>query len=169
VIIRHAQAGDIDPALAAMSDAFGLELRAPTVHTLAAESPDGALLVAEDDGVIRGTAASLAFGATAWLGGVTVTPQARGNGLGRQLTEAAIDALGERETILLLASAMGRPIYEKLGFEAEGTYRVFFSGAAKPEKTVELRDVTPEDREAILALDRRATGEDRALAIDASL
>lgn len=169
MIIREARPGDIESALAAMSDAFGLQLRAPTVHTLVASSPDGVLLVAEEDGEIRGTAASVGFGATGWIGGVTVTPEARGNGLGRQLTEAAIDALGDRETILLLASTLGRPVYDKLGFVAEGTYRVFFSGSQRPEKTVELRDVTPEDREAILALDRRVTGEDRALAIEASL
>ncbi|MDA0181998.1 GNAT family N-acetyltransferase [Solirubrobacter phytolaccae] len=169
MIIREAQPGDIEPALAAMSEAFGLQLRAPTVHTLVAASPDGVLLVAEEDGAVVGTAASVGFGPTAWLGGVTVAPQARGNGLGRQLTEAAIDALGERETILLLATPMGQPVYEKLGFEVEGTYRVFSSGSRRPEKTVELRDVTPDDHDAIRALDRRATGEDRSLAIDASL
>lgn len=169
MIIREAQPGDIEPALAAMSEAFGLQLRAPTVHTLVAASPDGVLLVAEHEGEIQGTAASVGFGPTGWLGGVTVTPAARGGGLGRRLTEAAIDALGERETLLLLASAMGRPVYERLGFQAEGTYRVFTSGTSRPEQTVELRDVTPEDRDAILALDRRATGEDRTLAIDASL
>jgi len=169
VIIREAEPRDIEPALAAMSDAFGLQLRAPTVHTLVAASPDGTLLVAERGGEIVGTAASVGFGPTGWLGGVTVTPQARGNGLGRQLTEAAIDALGERDTILLLATPMGRPVYEKLGFEADGTYRVFTSGAQRPEKTIELRDVTPADHDAIKALDRRVTGEDRSLVLDASL
>ncbi|MBE2314665.1 GNAT family N-acetyltransferase [Solirubrobacter sp. CPCC 204708] len=167
--IRRAAADDIEPALAVMSEAFGIELRAPTVHTLVASSPDGTLLVAEEDGVVVGTAASVTFGPSGWLGGITVAPSARGRGLGRALTEAAIDALGERETVLLLASTLGRPLYEKLGFEPEGLYRVFSSGAARPEKTVELRDVREEDREAVLALDRSATGEDRSLAVLASL
>lgn len=169
MIIREAEPDDIEPALAAMSDAFGLQLRAPTVHTLVAASPDGHLLVAEDDGTIVGTAASVGFGPTGWLGGVTVSPQARGNGLGTQLTEAAIDALGDRETLLLLATPMGRPVYEKLGFAVESHYHVFASGTQRPEKTVELRDVTPDDHDAIKALDRRVTGEDRSLVLEASL
>lgn len=169
MIIREAQPGDIEPALAAMSDAFGLQLRAPTVHTLVADAPGGTLLVAERDGVVVGTAASVGFGPTGWLGGITVTPDARGNGVGRQLTEAAIDALGDRETVLLLATAMGRAVYEKLGFEAEGAYRVFASGSRRPEQTAELRDLTPGDLDAVRALDRQASGEDRSLVLEASL
>ncbi|RKQ88059.1 putative N-acetyltransferase YhbS [Solirubrobacter pauli] len=169
MIIREAQPDDIEPALAAISDAFGLQLRPPTVHTLVAGASDGTLLVAERGGVVVGTAASVGFGATGWLGGITVSPDARGNGLGRELTEAAIDALGDRETILLLATPMGRAVYEKLGFEAEGTYRVFASGSRRPERTVELRDLTPDDLDAVRALDRQASGEDRSLALEASL
>jgi predicted N-acetyltransferase YhbS len=170
LLIRPATDDDTTAALAAMSEAFDLHLRAPTVHTLVAASPSGVLLVAEEDGVVVGTAASVAFGSTGWIGGVTVTPAARGRGLGRALTEAAIDALDERvETVLLLATPAGRPIYERLGFVVEGSYRVFASGTSRPERTVELRDVGPEDREAVLALDREATGEDRSLAVLASL
>jgi len=169
MVIRPALEGDTTPALAVMSQAFDLHLRAPTVHTLVAGSDSGVLLVAEDAGEIVGTAASVGFGSSGWLGGVTVVPEARGNGLGRALTEAAIDALGDIATVLLLASALGRPLYERLGFEAEGRYRVFLSGSMKPEKTVELRDVREADRDAVLELDRRATGEDRALAVLASL
>lgn len=158
------------PALAVMSQAFALHLRAPTVHTLVAQSDSGELFVAEGgDGAVVGTAASVRFGSSGWLGGVTVTPEARGSGLGRALTEAALDALGDVETTLLLATPLGRPIYEKLGFSQEGVYRVFTSGAGRPEKTVELRDVRAEDHEAVLALDREATGEDRSLAVLASL
>ena len=85
------------------------------------------------------------------------------------MTEAAIDALGDVETVLLLASAMGRPLYERLGFEAEGRYRVFMSGSTKPEKTVELRDVRAEDRDAVLALDRARHRRGPSLAVLASL
>ena len=170
LLIRPATDDDITPALAAMGRAFELPLRAPTVHTLVAAAPSGALLVAEDAGEIVGTAASVSFGSTGWIGGVTVAPAARGSGLGKALTEAAIDALDDRvETVLLLATAAGRGIYERLGFVPEGTYRVFSSGTSKPEKTVQLRDVTQDDREAVLALDRESTGEDRSLAVLAGL
>ena len=127
VLIRPVRPGDIEPALAVMSDGFGLPIRAPSVHTDAGATP---LLVAERDGVIVGTAAAAGFGATGWLGGIAVAPSARGRGLGGALTRAALEALGKRSTILLLASPLGRPIYERLGFVPDGEYRVFMSDAA---------------------------------------
>jgi predicted N-acetyltransferase YhbS len=167
--IRPAGEGDTDAALGVMSQAFGVPLRAPTVHTLVAASDAGTLLVAEEDGELLGTAASVRFGPVGWLGGVTVVEPARGRGLGLELTRAALAALGPVETVRLLATPLGLPVYEKLGFEPEGTYRVFLAGAARPERTVELRDATPDDLEAVLALDREATGENRSLAVRAAL
>jgi predicted N-acetyltransferase YhbS len=168
VLIRPAGPADIDPALGVISRAFGLEVRAPSVHTFVAGSRDGSLLVAVSDGQVVGTGACVGFGPTGWIGGVAVASEARGKGLGRALTEAALDALGPRETVLLLASDLGRPIYERLGFEAEGRYRVFMSpDDAAPSGS--FRPLGLPDRGAVLALDRRVTGEDRALAVDAGL
>src|SRR3954470_2420278 len=61
VQIRRAGPGDIEPALAVMSEAFGLRLRAPTVHTLVVCAPEGVLLVAVDEGAVVGTAAAVGF------------------------------------------------------------------------------------------------------------
>lgn len=170
MLIRPALRPDYDPALRVIGDAFGMLLRPPTVHTAVAEDPDGQLLVAERDGVIVGTGASVGFGPTGWIGGIAVAPEARGARLGQRLTEAVIDAVGPRETLLLLASAAGRPIYERLGFEAEATYRVFWSpDDAVPAPAAELRPLTASDREAVLALDTRVTGEERVLAVDTGL
>ena len=107
-----------------------------------------------------GTAAAVGFGPTGWLGGIVVAPPARGSGLGRTLTEAAITALGPRDTLLLLASDLGRPIYDRLGFVSEGRYRVFMAAArsvplgSPPDpvrETAHLRAITPDDRDAVLA------------------
>jgi predicted N-acetyltransferase YhbS len=165
VPIRPAGSADLDPALALIGRAFGLVVRPPSVHTLVAGAPEGALLVAERDGALIGTAAYVSFGRTAWLGGVAVDASARGSGLGTALTLAALDALGPHETVLLLASEAGRPIYERLGFEGEGMYRVFMS----PDDAVPSGSFHPLDRDTVLALDARVTGETRALAIDAAL
>jgi predicted N-acetyltransferase YhbS len=165
VPIRTAGPADIDPALSLIGRAFGLTVRAPSVHTLVANAQEGNLLVAERDGVLIGTAAYVSFGRTGWLGGVAVSSEARGAGLGRALTEAALDALGPHETVLLLASDAGRPIYERMGFEEEGMYRVFMS----PDDAVPSGSFGPLDRDTVLALDARVTGETRALAIDAAL
>jgi predicted N-acetyltransferase YhbS len=168
VPIRTAGPADIDPALSLIGRAFGLVVRAPSVHTLVADAQEGNLLVAERDGEIVGTGAYVSFGRTGWLGGVAVDASARGSGLGRALTLAALDGLGPHETVLLLASDAGRPIYERLGFEGEGSYRVFMS----PDDAVPVgsfRPLGPGDRDAVLALDERVTGETRTLAIDAGL
>jgi predicted N-acetyltransferase YhbS len=160
VPIRRAGPGDIEPALAVLADAFGVQARVPSVYTLVADAPDGTLLVAEEDGEVVGTAASIGFGRTGWLGGITVAPAARGRGLGRELTSAALDALGPRETVLLLATDVGRPIYERLGFVAEGRYAVFKAEVAGAGGEFEVaRDVR--------VVDRRATGEDRSVVLEA--
>src|SRR4051794_4077719 len=102
-----------------MSSAYRLPMRAPTVHTLVESLPDGHLLVGHSEGQVVGTAGAIGFGATGWIGGIAVADSFRGAGLGRQLTLAALEALGERSTVLLLASELGRPIYDRLGFVAE--------------------------------------------------
>jgi hypothetical protein len=66
VLIRPALPSDIEPALAVMADAYGLPMRAPTVHTLVESLPDGHLLVACTEGEVVGTGAAIGFGSTAW-------------------------------------------------------------------------------------------------------
>jgi GNAT superfamily N-acetyltransferase len=169
VLIRPALRSDYKPALRVMSDAFGIVMREPTVHTTVAGAPNGYLLVAERDGVIVGTGGSVSFGPTGWIGGIAVVPEARGAGLGRALTEASIEALGPRETLLLLASASGRPIYDRLGFEGEFSYRSFWTPTDAAPVPGDTRPLTLSDRDAVLALDARVTGEQRTLAVDAGL
>jgi predicted N-acetyltransferase YhbS len=164
--IRPARPDDLEPALRAMSEAFGTPYRVPSVHTLAL-SLGGHLLVAEREGAIVGTSCALSFGASAWIGGVTVAPQARGARLGETLTSAALDAVGPHPTIQLLATPAGRPIYDRLGFTPELAYSVHEGvSRARPRGP---SGFVPADRETALALDRHATGEDRSGAVEAAL
>jgi predicted N-acetyltransferase YhbS len=170
VLIRPATAADIPAFLEVMSIAFGVPNRRPSVHTWAFEQDDGHLLVAERDGRVIGTGASIGFGSTAWIGAIAVRPEARGERLGDKLTEAAIEAVGERDTLLLLASPLGRRIYERMGFEPERAFRVFYGPAhAKPAQRDDVRPATEADYAGIRALDVLATGEDRHAAIDSGL
>ena len=123
--IRPATAADIPAFLEVMSIAFGVPNRRPSVHTWAFEQDDGHLLVAERDGRVIATGGSIGFGSTAWIGAIAVRPEARGERLGDRMTEAAIEAVGERDTLLLLASPAGRPIYERMGFREFGTMNLW--------------------------------------------
>jgi hypothetical protein len=162
-----------------MSRAFGSHYRVPSAHTLAL-SLGGLLLVAEHEEAIVGTATALSFGSSAWVGGVTVAPEARGARLGEALTEAVLEAVGPHPTIQLFATPAGRPIYDRLGFTPEISYaihqgvRPLESGesAHPPSDPLSGRGsdrVVPADRETALALDRYATGEDRSGVVAAGL
>ena len=72
------------------------------------------------DGRLVGTTTTTIYGELAWIGMVLVEPQNRRQGIAAQLLNVALDYLnGKVETIKLDATALGRPVYEKFGFEVE--------------------------------------------------
>jgi GNAT superfamily N-acetyltransferase len=125
---------------------------------------DGEVVVAETGGELVGVAAGARFGGTGWVGGVAVVPASRRSGLGGALTEAIVEFLEGRgvATVLLHATALGRPVYERLGFVPETAY-LTLTGPTRPRPPAGpmLRPGRPADLEAVLALDLAATGEDR--------
>jgi predicted N-acetyltransferase YhbS len=144
----------------------------PTVAGLIAfprESPHGDVLVAERDGRPVGGVCCASFGATGWIGALGVLPEARRRGVGEALANTACERLRERgaKTVLLYATDMGRPLYDRLGFESEGTVSAWRGTAGRTRTDVRLRAVREEDRAAVRTIDRLATGEDRAPVLDA--
>ena len=134
------------------------------------DSPHGEMLVAVSRGRLLGGACCASFGATGWIGALGVLPRARRRGVGELLTKAAVDWLQERgaQTTLLYATDMGRPVYERVGFEAEAAARAWRGsppGPGRPSAEV-IRRLRPADRDAILELDRSVTGEDRTPVLD---
>lgn len=136
------------------------------------DSPSGTVLVTPGaDGALAGAACCASFGATGWIGALGVAQRARRGGLGTALTEAAIAWLRERgaTTVLLYATPMGRPVYERLGFEVDGNATAWRGTAGMPPglEGMALRALTDGDRSACAAIDRATTGEDRAAVLDA--
>jgi len=124
----------------------------------------GEVVVAEAGGELVGVAAGAVFGATGWIGGVAVVPAHRRAGLGGALTEAVVDFLEASRvaTVLLHATALGRPVYERLGFVAETAYLTLAGPTLAPAaRGPSVRAGRAADLEAVVALDRAATGEDR--------
>lgn len=118
---------------------------------------------------IVGGACCASFGTTGWIGALGVVPRARGRGVGAALTEACVEWLRDRgaETVLLHATDQGRPVYERIGFAAEGRSRAWRGGPAHPPPGELVRPLRAGDREAVRALDERVTGERRDAVLDA--
>jgi hypothetical protein len=111
-------------------------------------------------------------GAVGWVGLIFVAPTHRGRGIGRELTAAAIDALGAAgcRTMVLVATSMGRPLYERLGFEHDRSYQTY-AAPALPSATPDgaIRELRPDDGADVVRADRLATGEDRSALVTALL
>lgn len=142
-------------------------------------------VVAVVEGEIVATGVGTASGPVGWLGSVFVAPGQRRHGLGRAVTQAVLDQLAAAgcSTIVLVATSEGRRLYEPMGFEVQTRYRILEAPgladlATADEAGVEgsragragglpvVRAFEPVDIEAIAALDRRATGEDRRHALE---
>jgi GNAT superfamily N-acetyltransferase len=131
----------------------------------------GEVFVAIQDRTIIGVSSCLPFVDTGWIGGVAVMPDARRHGVGRDLTEHAMDTLraGGASTILLHATAQGRPLYEAMGFIADADLVEFTVSGQLFDATrpVALRPGAEADYDAVVDLDREATGEDRSVLLRA--
>ncbi len=164
--LRPMTTADIEPAVAAiLADDWG-DRRA--WFEFAVGQPECRAFVAEDDdGAIAGTGIVTINGPVAWIGTIWVAPSARGRGLGRALTEAPIDAAQAAgcRTLVLVATDAGQPLYERLGFTVQTWYRTMeapgLATAPGDPGEAEVRAFRPDDLEAMAALDREATGEDR--------
>lgn len=161
VEVRPARPGD--PVVRTLDDAgFG-----PHVGRLLGyprDAPSGEILVAVTPrGRLVGGACTASFGATGWIGALGVLPRARRRGTGDLLTRACVEWLEARgaRTSLLYATELGRRVYERAGFVAEAPARAW-RGTPPGAPSAAVRRLRPSDRDAILALDRAATNEDRS-------
>jgi GNAT superfamily N-acetyltransferase len=157
------RADDLEPAITAIRDG-GWGNRRAELSFCVRHAPT-TVFVAEQDGGIVGTTIATVSAGIGWLGLGFVAPALRGQHLGTRLTRTALDDLRQRgsRSVLLAATALGRPIYERLGFVVDGHYAIVFGpglGGHDPDQPG-LRGIEPHDLPALSALDRAATGEDR--------
>jgi GNAT superfamily N-acetyltransferase len=136
------------------------------VFTFYAASRQCRTLVARDDeGRVVATSVATRYGRSGWIGHVFVRPELRGQGLGTRMTSAAVSHLHRAGcgAIRLASTELGRPIYDRLGFEVESSYHEL-RGTALPNP-VELspfRPLLPSDHASLMELDRQVSGEDRS-------
>jgi predicted N-acetyltransferase YhbS len=157
------RSADLDSAVTAIRDGGWGERRAELSFYIAHERIHP--FVAEVDDEIIGTGVAVEKGPVGWVGLVFVAPSWRGTGLGRRLTQTTIDrlhGLGCR-SVVLTATELGRPIYERLGFVAVGEYATF-AGPPLPTAPEDrsVQTMTAADLNEMAELDAAVTGEDRA-------
>lgn len=118
------------------------------------------------DGVLVGVGNLSVFAGTGWLAHVIVHQKCRRQGIGsRIVAELLALCRGLRvETVLLAATALGRPVYHRAGFRTVGRY--LFLAREKPWRQ---RPLSPQivplceaHHKAVLALDGLIAGERRA-------
>ena len=120
--------------------------------------------VAVHDEEVLATGVGTINGAAGWIGVIFVAPEARGRGLGTEMTQVVADDLESLgcSTLVLVATDAGRPIYDKLGFRITGSYDTYESEGGldgPPERSI--RSLGPDDIDEAATLDHYATGEDR--------
>lgn len=158
-------AADVEPASAAiLADDWG-DRRAWFGYVVASPTVHGFVAVLDDE--IVGTGVAAIHGPVAWIGTIWVRSTSRGRGLGAALTEAALDAADAAGCVtqLLVATDVGRPLYERLGFGVQTWYRTMEHQGVDARPSSGVRAFAPADLPAMVDLDRRATGEDRSAAL----
>jgi predicted N-acetyltransferase YhbS len=126
-------------------------------------APAGAL-VAEEDGHVIGSVATLPYGPFAWVSMVLVAPTARRRGLGTMMLERGLALIPGTTVARLDATPAGEVLYRKLGFVAEyGLARWFLDGSRRPVGVPgDARPLALADWPAIRESDARAFGASRA-------
>jgi GNAT superfamily N-acetyltransferase len=120
-------------------------------------------------GQVIGVGAAILFSRTGWLGHVIVSPRHRRRGVGSAITAHLVDNLLQAgcETISLVATDEGCPVYLRAGFEVQETYVLFRPPkrrvAERPgEPPACLEPATERDMRGILDIDAEVSGEARA-------
>ncbi|MGD8189372.1 GNAT family N-acetyltransferase [Brevibacillus ginsengisoli] len=121
-----------------------------------------------EGGVVISSAAIIPYESElASIGMVIVHENYRGYRLGKELTTACIQSVPSDTTIMLIATADGQPLYEKLGFHPVSTVHKFICSHMSPFDTAhdlnqyQIVPLTNQYFSHVLELDRAAMGADR--------
>jgi len=163
-VIRPMTRADIDPVVALLLSQDWGDRRLYLEFALA--HPETQPFVAEADGVAVGTGVISLNGTVGWIGTIFVDPAWRRRGVGLELTRTTIDVADAAacRTLVLVATAAGRPLYEQVGFEVQTWYRILEAPGLASATRIDprIRAFEPHDLDAMEALDAAVTGEDRA-------
>ena len=163
--IREMTGGDVVAAVELLHSGGWGERRELLQLTLATSNCHP--LVGTIEGRVVATGQGVVNGSVGWIGSIFVSPDLRRQGFGQAMTAEVcrgLEAAGCR-TLALVASELGRPIYEKMGFRIDARYEIYEAAplpvAPLPPRGTTLRKMRPADLDRVGALYIRATAEDR--------
>jgi GNAT superfamily N-acetyltransferase len=173
-VIRVLTSDDLEGAFR-LSTAAGWNQRVADWRVLLQLAPAGSFAAVVDSGII-GTAIGIDYGEFGWIAMMLVDPAWRGRGIGARLLEEAMSAVPPGIPIRLDATPLGRPLYQRYGFEDEAMLTRHVaepldvargrqsSRHVDPEPDVasrHVRSLTEKDLPAVNALDDRVFGGHR--------
>jgi GNAT superfamily N-acetyltransferase len=119
---------------------------------------------------IIGIGATIVHYDVAWLGHIIVHPAHRNKGIGKFITETLIAIAKEKncETIYLIATDLGAPVYEKVGFITESEYLFFTDVKMKTTDPISNSIISYKEnfKEQIALIDKITSGEDRMMHLE---
>jgi GNAT superfamily N-acetyltransferase len=128
-------------------------------------------LKASLDGKLVGIGTAIIHGHSAWLAHIIVSSEHRNAGIGTLITKSLIDECHKNScrSLLLIATALGEPVYKKFGFDVDTTYLFFDHGTLPPQESPQIFSFQKEFEDALFQLDRSVSGENRKKLLDEHL
>ena len=167
-IVRPLAFEDLDDALG-LSTVVGWNQRLDDWQMLLRLAPAGAFAAFLDSRIV-GTAIGIDYGAFAWIAMMLVDPAYRGRGVGRRLLEVAMNAVPSNVPVRLDATPMGRPLYQRYGFEDEAALsRHVINHASGPRRRpvpVAVQPLSDADLAIVVEQDRETFGGTRGALLD---
>ena len=123
-----------------------------------------AFVMIQDDQII-GTGNAFIKNKIAWLANIIIDEKHRRKGLGFQMTKFLVDYLISIgcETQLLIATPLGAPVYQKVGFRKTSEYHCFDSDTKlNYSDSKSIRLLTGDDLDQVIKLDQEVNAENRA-------
>ena len=165
-LFRRLGIDDLEAALE-LSTGAGWNQTADDWRMLFRLAPAGCF-AADADGRIVGSAIGIDYGSYGWIAMMLVEPAYRGRGVGGALLEAAMGAIRAELPIRLDATPLGRPLYQRHGFEDEATLTRYALTAppgprherGNPDQAARVQRLTASDLKIVIEQDKE-TGRTR--------
>lgn len=124
-----------------------------------------------NNGKIVGIGTAIVRDDIAWLAHIIVHPEYRNQGIGGLITTFLVESLKSKKcrTIYLIATALGEPVYRKIGFETETEYLLFKDVKITEPVSDKITQFSENFKKQVIDLDFKVSKENRALQLEEHL